>query len=53
MSKDDLNVGDRKRMEEPKERDKEKEEEAALMMERKPAKELMKVAIRTALFSAG
>ena len=52
MSKDDLNVGDRKRMEEPKERDKEKEEEAALMMERKPPKQL-KVAIRTALFSAG
>ena len=49
MSKDDLNVGDGKRMEEPKERDKEKEEEAALMMERK---QLMKVAIRDrSLFS--
>ena len=49
MSKDDLNVRDRKRMEEAKERDKEKEEEAALMMERK---QLMKVAIRDrSLFS--
>ena len=52
MSKDDLNVGDRKRMEEPKERDKEKEEEASLKMKRKPPKELMKGGIRDrSLFS--
>ena len=42
MSKDDLNVGDGKRMEEPKEREK----EASLKMKRKPPKEMMKGGIR-------
>ena len=44
MSKDDLNVGDGKRMEEPKE--KKEEKEASLKMKRKPPKEMMKGGIR-------
>ena len=52
MSKDDLNVGDGKRMKEDLNKMNKKEEEASLKMKRKPPKELMKGGIRDrSLFS--
>ena len=52
MSKDDLNVGDGKRMKEDLKEMNKKEEEASLKMKRKPPKELMKGGIRDrSLFS--
>ena len=52
MSKDDLNVGDGKRMKEDLKEMNKKEEEASVKMKRKPPKELMKGGIRDrSLFS--